>query len=134
MHFIPLRRIREVFTIEGLCSLSHVRGRRVHTCCAKVSTRHRVSGDILTGYVIDETRRDWRVQLENNTVVDLPRLTCSRITGKYTLDLDDLSVERIITIVWPVRFLLFECGEYKMTLVCYRYFRYTNMTDTNKCS
>ena len=75
VHFISLRRIREVFTIEGLCSLSHVRGRRVHTCCAKVSTRHRVSGDILTGYVIDETRRDWRVQLENNTVVDLPRLT-----------------------------------------------------------
>ena len=137
VHIMSVQRINYLFTIEQLPCFMHVRGNRVHTCGAKVSTRKIVRGEpigsILYGYIVEETFSLWRVNLCNNTIVDFPRGICSRLTGKYTFPLSS-DLDRGITSVWPVRLLLRESGEISLILVRYCYNSDTNLIDETKCS
>ena len=38
IHINSLRRVREIFNVEGLSSVSYERENRIHSCCGKVST------------------------------------------------------------------------------------------------
>ena len=133
VHFYSLRRIKEVFTIAGLCCMTHERHSRVHTCCAKVSTRNRATNRTIIGYILDECSTYWQVQLANNTMIQLPRGTCCRVSGKYTFEINDADTH-MITQVWPVRMIICASGKAQISLIRFCYFKNNNNIDIDKCS
>ena len=134
LHFFSLLRLREVFTLSGLCSIDHNRGNRVHTCCAKVSAHHKVTGKLTTSFIIDETKSHLCLHMSNNTSISLPRGSYCSITGEYDFTESSDRYSRTISEVWPVCFVIYNSSHIQMTVACYCYDKDNNLICENNCN
>lgn len=117
LHFSSLARMKQVFTLAGLCGVEFLNATsgNVHSCCGKVSTILR--GKTLTGYIIDENEcGGWIVRLGNNRTVEIPRVKYNREVGEYVYDNRRSNRRRVISFYWPIRILIHNNGDCKMTI------------------
>ena len=114
IHFSSLERLKEIFTVAGLCGMEflNVATCHRHFACGKVSVKR--NGRNMVGYVLEESRRLWTVLLWNNEKVKLRRPMYR--DGVYLYANCGRDDRLVITYFWPVRFMIRCSGECKFTL------------------
>ena len=82
LHFTSLDRIRELFTIAGLCGITFFKvNGNFFGCCRKVNTF--MNGMNMIGYVIAKKCDKWMVHLVSDEVIEVGNIHYNRSRHRY---------------------------------------------------
>jgi len=133
LHIASMRRVKKLFTVENECGVSFLEINRTLSCCGKVKMKNRNGGNML-GYIIDETKLEFKIQLENNDVVWLDRIKWSRERKSFVYG-NMLDCKWMITQYWPIRCVIISIsGDSKLTLNRFAFNRRNNKIITSLTS
>jgi len=99
IHIALRQRMEEIFSICGLKWITHHHDGLQYITCAKVVCMK--NNKEIIGYIVDETREKWRVQLINNEVKCVNKLEFDTASGEY-LFVISLENGTYITKYWTV--------------------------------
>lgn len=118
LHFHTNQRVKEIFTVAGLCGVEVVKNDRVSTCCGKVILGYRRNrSEEVAGFVTRMQRRRWEVKLEgSNELVTIIAPKINKNNGQYDIRITDGNNTFQIVEYAPVRVKISMLGEMKITM------------------
>lgn len=99
MHVRSCKRIKELFTVKGLCLLYVLEGGVEYTCAPKVFFT-RPYGYVVNQIGDDTSGRTWRVHTSEQEVIAIPELRCLP-----NLEYDVLN-NNTVDEYWPIRVMV----------------------------
>jgi hypothetical protein len=128
IHIESASRMRELFSLCGLCGVTYNENGREMSCSGKVETVTQ-DGKQCLGYILDNVGDHyWKVKLMSNQLVTLQKPFFNRDTREYLFNENNGGAVNGIRIqaYWPIRLLIFTSGHGKLTLN-----RVTHRSDNN---
>ena len=105
----------DLCTLMGECAVEFQRELKndkiiYHSCCGKVFFN---TGKI--GYIVDEDKLHWKVQLESNAVCWIRRLKYDIKLNSYNYNKKSRSSRKVIKYL-PIQFMVFQRGNMKLIM------------------
>ena len=107
-HISSLKRMKQLFTLSGLCAVDFLISGLRYSCCGRVNLLR--DGKYEVGYILDEKDDKWKVQLGNDRVIIVLRTEMiyddnqNFVGYKYCDKEKEKSTQKWTVIeYWPVR-------------------------------
>ena len=137
VHIASQARAKEILSIGGLCAGEVQVKDIIHSCCAKVNVvLINNGGRSILGYVLDEKRGRWEIQLTNNCIIcsRAPTFDSSLFTYSFPRIQKSRGIEFSISQYWPIRLMILRRGEIKFTLNRVAFNTFGNELVLQQCS
>ena len=113
IHISSIERVRELFTVSGLCGVVFDEQNHKFSACAKVAVQS--NGKEMAGYVLScSTKNKMKVHMVDNSIIecDCPKWNDADHNYDYVQSVDAHYIKEFV----PIRFAIMTSGEVKITL------------------